>query len=352
MKKRKLAAGGYLPNYGDEQPQNPFGPSVINPTGQDMGLPSMGNPYDPYEQGYRHGGKVKMAKKKMAEGGMSETTSTPPVLRGQQRRAAEDPEFAKRLANQAAYRDVQAGRRQFAILSPERQNYGAFMQMEQDKYRSAMGGRGAPVGTYTAGTYNPATSYTTQLIQQRAAADAAKKAAMPVKRAKGGMADGGIAPGSERRVIDPQRQLQEANKAALQAGQIPGMQYTPDSQNYRAFRQLEKAKYKAATFPGRDGAIGEYKTTTFNPSVSYTTQLAAADAAKAAARPNAAKKAADQAEKLALRGTHTRGGGDRGVKLIERPNTGIRMAKGGMASSASKRADGCAVKGKTKCKMR
>jgi len=125
--------------------------------------------------------------KKMALGGPAPPT-TSPVLRGQARRAAEDPRFAQDMANRAAYNQVQAGRRQFAIGSPEAQNYGAYQAMEEAKYRSAMGGRGAPVGTYTAAAFNPATSYTTQLAQQRAAADAAKKAAMPVKRAKGGMA--------------------------------------------------------------------------------------------------------------------------------------------------------------------
>jgi hypothetical protein len=116
--------------------------------------------------------------KKMALGGMGA---------GQQRRAAEDPEFARRLANNAAFSKVQAGRRQFAVGTPERQNYEAYKAMEEAKFRS-LGSRGAPTGTYTAGAYNPNTAYTTQLAQQRAAADAAKKAAMPVKRAKGGMA--------------------------------------------------------------------------------------------------------------------------------------------------------------------
>ena len=127
-----------------------------------------------------------MKTKKMADGGTSETTSTPPVLRGQALRAAEDPEFARRLANNAAYSQVQAGRRQFAVGTPERQNYEAYKAMEEAKFRS-LGSRGAPTGTYTAGTYNPNTAYTTLLSQQRAAADAAKKAAMPVKMAKGGM---------------------------------------------------------------------------------------------------------------------------------------------------------------------
>jgi hypothetical protein len=188
MKKRKFAAGGYLPNYGDEQPQNPFGPSVINPTGQDMGLPSMGNPYDPYEQGYRHGGKVKMTKK-MAEGG---------ELRGRALRAAEDPEFARRLANEAAYSGVQSGRGQFAIGSPERQNYEAYRKMEEAKYRSAMGGRGAPVGTYTASAFNPATSYTAPLAQQRTVADLAKKAADAARTGRG-MAKGGMASSASKR---------------------------------------------------------------------------------------------------------------------------------------------------------
>jgi hypothetical protein len=97
------------------------------------------------------------------------------------------------MANRAAYNQVQAGRRQFAIGSPEAQNYGAYQAMEEAKYRSAMGGRGAPVGTYTAAAFNPATSYTTQLDQQRAAADAAKKAAGR------GMAKGGMASSASKR---------------------------------------------------------------------------------------------------------------------------------------------------------
>jgi hypothetical protein len=202
MKKRKFAAGGYLPNYGDEQPQNPFGPSVINPTGQDMGLPSMGNPYDPYEQGYRHGGKVKM-RKKMADGGMSETTSTPPVLRGQARRIAEHPDAATIRANAQAFQPLGLARRQYGSTSPEYGNYLAFYRMEQQKYKDAMGGgsllprKDVSVGTYTAGTYNPATDYIAIGQQQDAAARAAKKAAKEkfeaarrpaMKMAKGGMA--------------------------------------------------------------------------------------------------------------------------------------------------------------------
>jgi len=61
------------------------------------------------------------------------------------------------------------------------------MQMEEDKYRALQGRGNTATGTYTAGTYDPVTPYTKLLSQQRAAADAAKKAAMPVKRAKGGM---------------------------------------------------------------------------------------------------------------------------------------------------------------------
>ena len=37
--------------------------------------------------------------------------------------------------------------------------------------------------------------------------------------------------------------------------------------------------------------------------------------------------------------------------LLERQQRAVRMKKGGKVSSASKRADGCAVKGKTKGKM-
>jgi len=191
MKKRKLAAGGYLPNYGDEQPQNPFGPSVINPTGQDMGLPSMGNPYDPYEQGYRHGGKVKMAKQKMAVGGMGGVNL--------QQRMTQEPAFAKQRANEAAYSQVQAGRRQFPIGSPQAQNYGAFMRMEEDKYRALKGPGNTATGTYTAGTYNPATSYTTKLAQQRTVADLAKKAADAARGAGRGMAKGGMASSASKR---------------------------------------------------------------------------------------------------------------------------------------------------------
>lgn len=234
MKKRKLAAGGYLPNYGDEQPQNPFGPSVINPTGQDMGLPSMGNPYDPYEQGYRHGGKVKM-RKKMADGGMSGTTATTPFTRPDQsgidradrgidaNKAArqalvargltfgkninEDilahPNAANIMANRLALKPLSQERRKYPFGSPEYDNYRAFYDMEKQKYETAMGGdrlrprADTSVGTYTAGTYNPATNYGAIAQQQGAAALAAKKAAKEkfeaarkpaMKMAKGGMA--------------------------------------------------------------------------------------------------------------------------------------------------------------------
>lgn len=204
MKKRKLAAGGYLPNYGDEQPQNPFGPSVINPTGQDMGLPSMGNPYDPYEQGYRHGGKVKM-RKKMADGGMSGTTATtpftrparptPPVTQSNQQTAAPQSNEPLRRANQAAYSPLFAAKRQFAPGTPEYSNYRAFLQAEQGKLKAAQPS-GSDISKYTPGTYNPSTNYI-PTAQQAAAALAAKKAAkekfeaarMPAtKMAKGGMA--------------------------------------------------------------------------------------------------------------------------------------------------------------------
>lgn len=184
MKKRKFAAGGYLPNYGDEQ--NPFTPTIINPEGQDMSLPAMGNPDDPY-QGYRHGGKVKMKPKKMAEGG------SPNV----QERLAQDPAYARQQANQAAYSQVQQGRKQFPIGSPQAQNYRAFQKMEEDKYRSAMGARGAPVGTYTPATYSPTAQYTTQLTQQRTAKDIAKKA-LDAKRGAG-MAKGGMASSASKR---------------------------------------------------------------------------------------------------------------------------------------------------------
>jgi hypothetical protein len=130
-----------------------------------------------------------MKTKKMALGGSP----------NMQQRMTQDPAFAKQRANEAAYSGVQAGRRQFAIGSPEAQNYGAFQKMEEAKYRSAMGGRGAPVGTYTAGAYNPATSYTTQLDQQRTAADAAKKAADAARGAGRGMAKGGMASSASKR---------------------------------------------------------------------------------------------------------------------------------------------------------
>ena len=108
---------------------------------------------------------VQRRAKKMAVGGAAE----PVRVTAQQRRVSEDPEFAKRLANQAAYTGVQQGRRQFPIGSSARQNYEAYRNLEEAKYRSAMGGRGAPVGTYTATAYNPNTIY-----------------AAPAKKAKGG----------------------------------------------------------------------------------------------------------------------------------------------------------------------
>jgi hypothetical protein len=42
-------------------------------------------------------------------------------------------------------------------------------------------------------------------------------------------------------------------------------------------------------------------------------------------------------------------GTDRAIKLKDNP---LKMAKGGSVGSASKRADGCAQRGKTKGKMR
>lgn len=320
MKKRKFAAGGYLPNYGDEQ--NPFTPTIINPEGQDMSLPAMGNPDDPY-QGYRHGGKVKMKTKKMAMGGMGA---------GQQRRAAEDPSFARQQANMAAYTGVQQGRKQFAIGSPERQNYGAFQKMEQDKYRAASGRGGAPVGTYTAGKYNPATSYTTQLTQQKTAADAAKKAAMPVKMANGGMATGGalnISP-SRRKLAaqNPAYVKGRENQASFKKVAEGINQFevdTPERQNYDAFRKMEYDKYRATK--GRLGtAVGTYTAGTYNPNTSYATQLAQAPAFK---RTESQKTPVQFRKDPAPKG----------------------YAKGGMASSASKRGDGCAMRGKTKGKM-
>ena len=67
------------------------------------------------------------------------------------------------------------------------------MRMEEDKYRALKGPGNTATGTYTAGAYNPNTAYTTQLDQQRAAADAAKKAAGR------GMAKGGMASSASKR---------------------------------------------------------------------------------------------------------------------------------------------------------
>jgi len=307
MKKRKFAAGGYLPNYGDEQPQNPFGPSVINPTGQDMGLPSMGNPYDPYEQGYRHGGRVKMAKKKMAVGG--------PIMRGNApirpdlglkrtpvggRVEPTPQQEAMAAKNKGAFESLMGAKNQFAPMSPERLHYQAYLGAEREKMRGLSGARGTPVGSYTPGKYDPKATYGSQSL-------------VP------GMADGGAI--RRQSQIDPERQKFLANKAAFNAAQAAGKPFaigTPERQAHRAYIDMERDKYKAAMGPGRT-PMSTYTPAAFNPSGSYVSQLAqqraAADAAKKAAMP-------------------------------------VKRAKGGMASSASKRADGCAVKGKTKGKMR
>jgi hypothetical protein len=230
MKKRKFAAGGYLPNYGDEQ--NPFTPTIINPEGQDMSLPAMGNPDDPY-QGYRHGGKVKMKPKKMAEGGPTPPTTpfTRPDRSGIDRadrgidankaarqalvarglRSGENinedilahPNAANIMANRLAFKPLGLARRTYNRTTPDYDNYRAFYGMEKAKFKDAMGGDSfrpradTSVGKYTAGTYNPATNYGAIAQQQDAAADAAKKAAKKefeaarkpaTKMAKGGMA--------------------------------------------------------------------------------------------------------------------------------------------------------------------
>ena len=310
MKKRKFAAGGYLPNYGDEQPQNPFGPSVINPTGQDMGLPSMGNPYDPYEQGYRHGGKVKMAKKKMAVGG--------PIMRGNApirpdlglkrtpvggRVEPTPQQEAMAAKNKGAFESLMGAKSQFGsgvagAKSPERLHYEKYLAEERRRMQGTS-------GAYSPLKYDPKATY--------------RGYTRPT-----GMADGGAI--RRQSQIDPERQKFLANKAAFNAAQAAGKPFaigTPERQAHRAYIDMERDKYKAAMGPGRT-PMSTYTPAAFNPSGSYVSQLAQQRAAA-----DAAKKAADAAR-----------GAGRG------------MAKGGMASSASKRADGCAVKGKTKGRMR
>jgi hypothetical protein len=180
-----------------------------------------------------------MKTKKMALGGGANV----------QQRLTQDPAYARQQANQAAYTGVQQGRKQFAIGSPEAQNYRDFMAMEENKYRSIMRPTRSletlqrlPMGTYTPATYNPNTAYSPLLAQQR---DAFKTKAAEYETA--------------------------LNKAQ--------------------FAQRMAAK-----------GITDYKMPDF-------------------ARP------------------------------VRDNKPGPKMAKGGMASSASKRGDGIVSKGKTKCKM-
>lgn len=113
------------------------------------------------------------------------------------------PNAANIMANRLALKPLSQERRKYPFGSPEYDNYRAFYDMEKQKYETAMGGdrlrprADTSVGTYTAGTYNPATNYGAIAQQQGAAALAAKKAAkekfeaarMPAtKMAKGGMA--------------------------------------------------------------------------------------------------------------------------------------------------------------------
>lgn len=138
------------------------------------------------------------------------------------------------------------------------------------------------------------------------------------------MADGGAA--RRQSQIDPERQKFLANKAAFNAAQAAGKPFaigTPERQAHRAYIEMERDKYRTAMGPGKT-PMSTYTPAEFNPSGSYVAQLEQQRAAAEAAR-----KAADAAR-----------------------GTGRGMAKGGMATSVSKRADGCAVKGKTKCKMR
>lgn len=53
----------------------------------------------------------------------------------------------------------------------------------------------------------------------------------------------------------------------------------------------------------------------------------------------------------ALRARNAAAGNKPGVERMKKGGSVKKMAKGGSVSSASKRADGCAVKGKTKGRM-
>jgi len=77
-------------------------------------------------------------------------------------------------------------------------------------------------------------------------------------------------------------------------------------------------------------------------------QAAAADTARRESRYQTAKQRAEMSDQE-LEKEPTLYGTDRVIKLKDNP---LKMAKGGSVGSASKRADGCAQRGKTKGKMR
>jgi len=77
-------------------------------------------------------------------------------------------------------------------------------------------------------------------------------------------------------------------------------------------------------------------------------QAAAADTARRESRYQTAKQRAEMSDQE-LEKEPTLYGTDRVMKLKDNP---LKMAKGGSVGSASKRADGCAQRGKTKGKMR
>jgi hypothetical protein len=77
-------------------------------------------------------------------------------------------------------------------------------------------------------------------------------------------------------------------------------------------------------------------------------QAAAEDTARRESRYQTAKQRAGMSNQE-LETEPSLYGTDRAIKLKDNP---LKMAKGGSVSSASKRADGCAQRGKTKGKMR
>jgi hypothetical protein len=63
------------------------------------------------------------------------------------------------------------------------------------------------------------------------------------------------------------------------------------------------------------------------------------------------KAATPEYERKAEKFSKTKGGGGGGGGIIPLDKRSPYFKKGGMVSSASKRADGCAIKGKTKGRM-